>query len=199
MEQMQDSSQQGDDRRARIGPDDVQDLWRRHRRWVAAVLLAHMPEGAELDDLLQEVAMKLVTHIHELRDPDALRPWLRTVAVNAARSAGRRRRTRLRRNSAPARVEATAWSGDEADPARAPDAREEANRLLALARELHPDYAEPLLMRCVRGMSYRQIADALALPVTTVETRLARARRMLRELTERRTEPAAHDLAERGA
>ncbi len=30
-------------------------------------------------------------------------------------------------------------------------------------------------------MTYRQISEVLELPVTTVETRLARARRMLRE------------------
>ena len=52
---------------------------------------------------------------------------------------------------------------------------------LAFAQDLHPDYGEPLLMRCVRGMTYAQIADALGVPLTTVETRLARARRMLRE------------------
>ena len=53
-----------------------------------------------------------------------------------------------------------------------------------LVRDLHPDYSEPLLMRCVHGMTYQQIADALGVPVTTVETRLARARRQLRELAE---------------
>ena len=42
-------------------------------------------------------------------------------------------------------------------------------------------YREPLMLRCVRAMSYQQISDVLDLPVTTIETRLARARRMLRE------------------
>jgi DNA-directed RNA polymerase specialized sigma24 family protein len=34
----------------------------------------------------------------------------------------------------------------------------------------------------VQGLSQRQIADLLDVPETTVETRLARARRMLRQL-----------------
>ena len=42
-------------------------------------------------------------------------------------------------------------------------------------------YREPLLLRCVRALSYQQISEVLDLPITTVETRLARARRMLRE------------------
>jgi len=39
-------------------------------------------------------------------------------------------------------------------------------------------------------MSYRQIADTLSLPITTIETRLARARKMLREDIEREEELA---------
>ncbi len=180
-------------------PEALQELWRRHRRWVAATLLAHMPRDAELDDLLQEVALSMIRKLSELRDPDLFRPWLRTIAVNAAITAGRRRRTRLRlvrpapdtipveRSAAAAEAPSVAF---HAPPPSAAEQRDEARRALELARELHPDYSEPLLMRCVHNMTYTQIADALDVPVTTVETRLARARRMLRELIER--ESAGH-------
>ena len=43
---------------------------------------------------------------------------------------------------------------------------------------LPSDYREPLILRCVRGMTYQQISEILDLPVTTIETRLARARRI---------------------
>jgi RNA polymerase sigma-70 factor (ECF subfamily) len=49
------------------------------------------------------------------------------------------------------------------------------------ALTLPPEYREPLLLRCVRALSYQQISEILELPVTTIETRLARARKMLRE------------------
>jgi RNA polymerase sigma-70 factor (ECF subfamily) len=55
---------------------------------------------------------------------------------------------------------------------------------LELSRNLPDEYREPLLLRAVRGLSYRQIADILSVPITTVETRLVRARRMLREQIE---------------
>lgn len=57
--------------------------------------------------------------------------------------------------------------------------------LLDLARGLPEGYREPLLLRCVKGMSYREIAKVLELPETTIETRIARGRRMLRELASR--------------
>ncbi len=50
------------------------------------------------------------------------------------------------------------------------------------AGELPEGYRERLLMRCARGMGYKQIGAILDLPETTIETRIARGRRMLREL-----------------
>ena len=156
--------------------DALTALWHAHRRWVAAILLAHKPRDVELEDLLQEVAVKMVRDVHRLKDPGALRPWLRAVAVNAARTAGRRRKVRQQVVLADhALLDATG------EPEGSDDARDEGRRLMEIARTLPLEYREPLLLRAVRGLSYRQIADALELPITTVETRLARARRMVRE------------------
>lgn len=161
----------------------VRLLWQRHRRWVAAILLAHKPGEVELEDLLQDVAMTFVRTIGRLRDDAMLKPWLRTVAINAARAAGRdatrrRRYPRLSLNHEAA----PAIPGSAADPADATTGRDEASRLLGLARTLPEGYREPLLLRCVRGMTYRQISELTGLPESTIETRIARGRRMLREL-----------------
>jgi RNA polymerase sigma-70 factor (ECF subfamily) len=166
-------------------------LWREHRRWVAAVLLAYMPRDAELEDLMQEVAVTLVARIGELREPDRLRPWLRAIAVNTARMAGRARRVR-RRVLRPL----DEGDGHLSDPAveraaLAADAQAEADTALRLARELPEDYREPLLLRSLRGLSQKEIAAVLDLPVTTVETRLARARRLLRRQMEDLAAPRA--------
>jgi DNA-directed RNA polymerase specialized sigma24 family protein len=50
-------------------------------------------------------------------------------------------------------------------------------------------------MRCVRGMSYKQIGAVLDLPETTIETRIARGRRMLRELASQRDTSRAETAA----
>jgi len=171
---------QGGDVRAAIDGDRdaLRRVWQEHRRWVAAILLAYKPKGADLDDLLQGVAVQLVRKIREVREAEAFRPWLRTVAINAARAEGRK----AGRGAPVLRL----TRDEDAPPAdgrgREPGEIEEANRLLELASRLPDAYREPLLLRCMRGMSYRQIGAVMGLPETTIETRIARGRRMLREL-----------------
>lgn len=158
--------------------ESVERLWQRHRRWVAAILLAYKPRWADVDDLLQEVAVAVVRKVHELRDPAAVRPWLRTVAINAAHAAGR---------SGQRRGRDTSLDESGASPARAThgvsvDATDDAKRLMDLAAKLPDGYREPLLLKAVQGLSYREIGRILGLPETTIETRIARGRRQLRDL-----------------
>jgi len=172
--------------------DALRAVWRDHRRWVAAILLAHKARGTDLDDLLQAVAVQLCRKVNEVREPEAFRAWLRMVAINTARADGRSV-TRKRQGF----LRLVGRSNERSDePAPDRSARtEEATRLMALAMKLPEGYREPLLMRCVKGMSYRQIGGAMDLPETTIETRIARGRRMLRELASSEEQDSKEDQA----
>lgn len=181
-------------------------VWQEHRRWIAAILLAHKPRWADLDDLLQEVAVAIVRKVHELRDPQALKPWLRTVAINTALAAGRsgkRRAADVPLDSSTGDQEgvlASFAAKDSLGEGPAPQhagVSEEGRRLMELARQLPEGYREPLLLKALYGMSYREIGRVMDLPETTVETRIARARRQLRDLAEQpqTTSPADGNLA----
>jgi RNA polymerase sigma-70 factor (ECF subfamily) len=164
-------------------------VWEAERRWLAAVLLAYKPNDVDLDDLLQEVAMALVKNIGQLRDPARLRPWLRTTAINAARAMARSGRVR----SEVQRTMAQEQGKAAIEPERMDD---EAERMLSLACRIPDAYREPLLLRAVRGLQPQQIADILELPKTTIETRLARARAMLRELMQQQDgQSASRDIS----
>ena len=152
----------------------IESVWRRNRRWIAAVLAAHAPRGVEIEDLLQEVAATFLAKAREIRDAASVRGWLRVVAVNEARMAARDRG--IERKSL-ARF-AASWRGESADRHAAAEARE----TLELLARLPAQYAEPLLLQAGQGLSQREIAEILDVPETTIETRLARARRMLRQL-----------------
>ncbi len=175
--------------RARSGDRDAQqDVWYTHRRWVAAIILAHRPRSVEVDDLMQEVALKIVSKFSTLREPAAFKPWLRQIVINICRGAARSLKPTLRFNT----TDRDDSDGLDNTMIRLPSTSDElsvgrvalceaAHKLLEQAMTLPPEYREPLILRCVRSMSYQQISEIMDLPVTTIETRLARARRMLRE------------------
>lgn len=157
----------------------IDALWRLHRRWIAAVLLAHKPAMDDLDDLLQEVAMTMVAKIHTLREERNLRAWLRTVAVNVARASARSARSRP--------VTPSAELDSTPSPLRLHTGemeRDETTRIMELIAQLPENYREPLVLRALHGMRSRQIAEIMNIPEATVDTRVARARRMLLELSE---------------
>ena len=167
----------------------VRAVWQESRRWVAAVLLAHKPREAELEDLLQDVAMTFVRTISRLRDEATFKPWLRTVAINAARAAGRNTRRRQQKmgwrlagneNGEEATASMPGPGGEE--PVGRVEHHEDGQRLTRLAARLPEGYREPLILKCVQGMSYREIGRMMGLPETTIETRIARGRRRLRDL-----------------
>lgn len=156
-------------------------LWHQSRRWVATIILAHKPREADLEDLLQVVAMQMCRKISTINEPKAFKSWLRTVAINAAREEGRK--TTRRKRSMLRLV------GMEHASSREPESAEsiilqsdESKRIYDAAMSLPAGYREPVLLRCVRSMSYQQIGEVLDLPTTTIETRIARGRRMLKEL-----------------
>lgn len=145
-------------------------LWERHRTWLAAVLATHLRSADEVDDVLQEVAMVMVSRLREIRSAGNVRSWLRTVAVNRAVDRHRRRAT------VPV----------DPDVCAAPEASDDNSvGVERCLQKLPVDLREVLVLRAVEGLSQRQIAATLEVPVTTVETRLVRARKKLREIMER--------------
>ncbi|XVJ57845.1 MAG: sigma-70 family RNA polymerase sigma factor [Tepidisphaera sp.] len=174
-------------------------IWEDNRRWVAAILLAYKPRWADLEDLLQEVASSMVAKSSELRDPGAIRPWLRQVAINAARLAGRKGKLRLTKSleeSGPAEPGTIVPPESPTQAAPAVLGREEeCRRMNELLASLPDGYREPLYLKAVQSLSYRQIGHILGLPETTVETRIARARRMIRELSAQAQASAQAGLA----
>jgi RNA polymerase sigma-70 factor (ECF subfamily) len=174
--------------RARQGDVAAQQtLWKQHRRWVAAIVLAHRPRTIEVEDLMQDVAVRMVSKLRTLRDPDAFRPWLRQIIINVCRGAARSLRPTLRLvngdrdDDGPDATRAATPANDDPGAHDATAQRDTVQRVMQQVRSLPSEYREPLLLRCVRSMTYQQISAVLDLPVTTIETRLARARRMLRE------------------
>jgi len=144
-------------------------------------VVARVGGTAEAEDLAQETFIKALGAIDRFEGNSALFTWLYRIAVNTARDflAHRRRRP------------AVALEDASVDPVSAADRPEEA---LArkddrqLVRQALDKLAEPfrstLVLREMEGHSYEEIATILGVSIGTVESRIFRARRKLRDILE---------------
>lgn len=156
-----------------------EEFLRRHDRWVRGVVFGVLGDRNRIDDVAQQVWASVWQRIGELRDSRVWKSWLYRLARNAAIDAGREQtRQRRREQSAsgyPARLR------NEAAADEAYGRREEQETVLKAVEALPALYREPFVLRHLQQWSYEQIAELLNMPVDTVETRLVRARRLLRE------------------
>jgi RNA polymerase sigma-70 factor (ECF subfamily) len=146
---------------------------------LAAALTGDRDEAA---DVTQETYLRAWERKDELADPSAVSGWLfrivRNVAHDRRGSWWMRSRIRLPLDRAdPER--ATSHPGEpaaDADAHAALEAAESAGQVQRALRRLPEKHRVVLQLREVEGLAYEEIADALGVPVGTVESRLHRAR-----------------------
>lgn len=151
-------------------------LIERYQKRVFALIYGIVRDAHEVEDVAQEVFLKVFTRIHSFDERSALYTWLYRVAANAAKD---HVKMRVRRPALPLDPEV-----EIPDPAEAPDRQVFAAETRRQVREaiaaLPPRYREILALREIEGLSYQEIAHVLRLSAGTVESRLHRARERLK-------------------
>lgn len=155
------------------------ELVRRHEGWVRGVVYGVLGARDYVDDVVQQVWTYAWPRIGELRDSSRWRPWLYRLARNAAIDAGREATRRRKHFQGLSAVTPQAVLAELPD--RGAAVREEHREVLDAVQALPTLYREPFVLRHLSGWSYREIAEVMGMPVDSVETRLVRARRFLRE------------------
>ena len=175
-------------RRARDG--ETSAFGQLARRWSARVLAvchARVPRRDVAEDLAQEALLRGMQGLATLRIPDQFGPWLRGIAVNVCldwRRANARHEVSLSamsHNGDAPQISASTTSLDE-QVAR----HDEASQVQVQIQALPEDLREILLLRYYDDMTYDQLADVLGVSRATVNSRLSKARDLLR----RRLSPA---------
>lgn len=150
--------------------------------------LVHSLEQAlgSREDALEAAQQAFISawkNLRGFRHDAAFYSWLYRIAMNAARTARRRRRItttsldRLSEDGKPIPDLSTS-----AGPEDGIAAAEHIQLVQETLQSLADEYRQPLVLREIDGMSYDEIATALDIPVGTVRSRIFRARQ---ELTDR--------------
>lgn len=140
-------------------------------RRYARALIAN-PEDA--DDLVQESLRRALTYINDQRPPDNWRAYLLRILHNV-------RADHLARKAKDREVSLDDYEGQLSYPAAQHGVLEVHDMARALAL-LPMEQREVLLLVGLEGLSYREVAEVLGVPLGTVMSRLSRGREALRRI-----------------
>lgn len=151
---------------------DIAQLVADHHQGVYAYAYRLSGSVQDAEDLAQQTFLTAQQKLGQLRNTESAKSWLFTILRNHFLGTLRKKRP-------------TPAAGLQLDvdtiPERLPDSFAIDGELLQRAiEELPPKYRVVLTMFYYEDCSYREIADQLGLPIGTVMSRLARAKRRLR-------------------
>jgi RNA polymerase sigma-70 factor (ECF subfamily) len=155
----------------------LQMLFRENWAWLKGLVYSIVQNTDDIDDVLQDICVRVISKIGSLREPQRFRPWL---AILARRQALRHRQQKAQKqiplHIVPEYLECNSKSEQLFDNI---EQREQYQLILSAVESLPEKYRQVFILEHINDLTYRQIAEILDVPVTTVQIRLVRARRML--------------------
>jgi RNA polymerase sigma-70 factor (ECF subfamily) len=153
------------------------DVFRRYAPYVGAIVLQLIGRPGDVDDVVQDVFIQAHRGLSKLRDPAAVRPWLRRIAVRRARRWLRKRWVRRWFGESDVDMQA-----ELIDSSASPEERAQIAHIYRMLERMPRDERIVWVLRLVEGETLEAIADLLGCSVSTVQRRLRAAESAMGEI-----------------
>ncbi len=157
------------------------ELVRRYQDTVYAMALRFLGSPSDAEDAAQETFLKVFRGLDGFKGEAKFSTWLYRITFNLCADSLRKRR----RSGHAELGEAEQVADEPVDVEDGLLSSEDRRRVRECLDELDERYRSVIVMLYYQKLSYEQIATVLGVPLKTVETRLYRARKQLRERLER--------------
>ena len=151
-------------------------LYNRHKGPVYGFCLKMVLDEEMARDVLQETFLRVYENKDRLANAASFRTWLFTIARNLSLN-------HLRRRARTEPLHATSLGRTLPDEGALPGVRLEKSEQVRLVnhflRQLKPEYREVLVLREYQNLSYEEIATVTRTTLSSVKSRLFKARRKL--------------------
>ena len=155
----------------------------RHSRYAGAIALSIVKDEHEAADVVQETFIKVYRKVSTLKELDRFRPWLRNIVRSTALDRLRKRKKTLSLD----------YGEDDDNKALEPIAETVSPDAVLQSRELQKEIRgrimglpeaqrEVVALKYIEGLSYEEIARQTGSSISSIESRLHRARARLREV-----------------
>jgi RNA polymerase sigma-70 factor (ECF subfamily) len=145
-------------------------IWNKHAPMVFRFLHRALGPAADAEDVTQEVFVVVFSRARNLRDREALRSYIFSVAVRMLKCEIRRRRVR-----GIFRLSSLGELPDHPIPALDAEARQALRRFYAILDRLSAEGRVAFVLRHLEGLKLEEVAQALGTSLATAKRRLRRA------------------------
>ena len=153
---------------------DIDVVFREQARFVAWVALRILGRDEEVDDVVQEVFLSAMAGLKSLREPSAVRAWLKTVTVRTAR-----RRLYKRRIKMMFRLDDHSDAAELASADASPEDRAALRSVYAVLDRVPVEQRLAWTLRYVEGESLPAVAALIGCSLATAKRRIAAAQERL--------------------
>lgn len=166
------------------------DLVERHHSTAYAVVRGVLGNSEDVEDVLQNVYVKVYRGLAGFRGESRLSTWIYQVARNEAINAARRRQL-----EGPSADDVVLSAGERDSPEAVYGELELSRRMEQAMEALEENYRMALELRYMGERSYEEIAEAMGLPIGTVKTYIYRGKAQLKKILVRRGDHKASEGA----
>jgi RNA polymerase sigma-70 factor, ECF subfamily len=165
-------------------------LVQRYQKRVYTLLYQLAPEWKDLNDLSQEVFIRVYKGISNLRNPRIFKSWLNQIIMNLFYDELRKKPRTLKTTSIDEAIEEENWDGEFkkeiGDSSALPEELFSNNETASIIKEamaqLPEQFRTAIVLRELQGLQYEEISEILGIALGTVKSRIWRARERLQEL-----------------
>ena len=170
--------------RARTGEMEAfESLMAKYANLVGSIAYNIIGDVHVAGDITQEAFLKVYRNLANLEDPRRFKGWLCSIVRTTCVDWLRKERIK------PCSLERIAEEGLEPEgeflgtvfKQTSTELEELREKILHIVNALPRIYQQIILLRHLRKMTYREMSDFLGLPIATIESRLYRARLMLKD------------------
>lgn len=153
----------------------MEEIYRRFKSALFNLAYRYSYDRATAEDLLQEIFIKVFTHLNDVKNPDTFPGWVFRIGLNTCYSHLRSRRPEMEKGIPLENIEGTIHGA--AGVNEASDARKPLDDGIA---SLPAKLREIFLLHDVQGFKHEEIARLLGLSVGTSKSQLFKARLRMR-------------------